>query len=616
MTSVVDPIVQKIIYLLAAGWPTHRIVAGIMLWRDIPFTTDLVEQAHGSGASLMLAHKSYCERTLRCRAVIHMTRSIINPDPHNRKLAALHRLLQLEENRIVQASAFRTFYKEKFPTVARSLGVATVESTDALVVMARAREMFDALPRRVKQAWVVRGVKRKETEQMQIQANCQLIRQDIMLLERRHAEWVSTFGLCNHLTSSCLDSVGLQGLLDCFNSTSASTVNELKHGALTCPPLLSEEHQVKVMTAAQSSQSKLSTLPWWARHFALHRDLFLGTAVACLERDAEHAYMFVLGIQRPLCAIFWKLRRREVILPAYETLDPLMLLWVADRRYEWDILPMACYDEQGLPFEEDDDLVVFHGLRYSDHAVFTNHSAEAFEDFVSQHPPLKEGGEDHPQARGKVTRPSSEREKLKQEFPWLKETDFERASGFDRPRRLSHKRKADDLVSHSSDSDVADSEKDADDDVDSDCLNELDLLREHYEADNMAGDGFVVKVLGGKWTKKNIGVAADRVATVFRGDFAKTWCQLYDWPKMMSWSFAKYGQDAAYVMAREAQSRGEFFFRLWANSEDEEDVSYTEEDVAGYTEQEGFLSWLVAQLATSVPFTRALLLRDMVPQNY
>ena len=86
---IADPVAASIRSLLDVGESREYIAGAVGMWLDIPATTDLVEEAHGGGASLKRDHKAYGERTLRARSVIHQTRALVHASPFDRRMAKL-----------------------------------------------------------------------------------------------------------------------------------------------------------------------------------------------------------------------------------------------------------------------------------------------------------------------------------------------------------------------------------------------------------------------------------------------------------------------------------------------------------------------------------------------
>ena len=59
---IVDPTTKKIWILLDIGWDRAALLKALKLLRDLPFSVQLCEKAHGSGAKLMALHQAYGSR--------------------------------------------------------------------------------------------------------------------------------------------------------------------------------------------------------------------------------------------------------------------------------------------------------------------------------------------------------------------------------------------------------------------------------------------------------------------------------------------------------------------------------------------------------------------------
>ena len=81
---------------------------------------------------------------------------------------------------------------------------------------------------------------------------------------------------------------------------------------------------------------------------------------------------------------------------------------------------------------------------------------------------------------------------------------------------------------------------------------------------------FWLKVLGGRWTARHIGVPADRVATFARSGDARAFCRRFDMPSMSSFSFRKFGEANAVETCRGVQRKLLYFFMIWMEADDPE----------------------------------------------
>lgn len=145
-------------------------------------------------------------------------------------------------------------------------------------------------------------------------------------------------------------------------------------------------------------------------------------------------------------------------------------------------------------------------------------------------------------------------------------------------------------------------------------VNELAALRgEAYdpEEENM---GFYTRILGGAWAAKHKSVTADAVSAFARGGLPTTWCRLYGWPRQMSAYYSKHGQMGAHMLAKEWARRSHYFYWMWATSEDE-DFSYTDEQLRSYSMSLEWLEFMTELPTESESFGRGSQINRLLPRQ-
>ena len=614
-TGVADETTTKIKFIMQAGWPVDVLARGIDMWNDIPCSTDLVEQAHGSGASLMKHHKLYCERTLRCRSVIHQCRALVHPSLLDKTMAKLQAQLTKTEEADVKVSAFQAFYSATSAAVSSEIAAMQPGFVRQQHVLRRCRALFAALTRRTRREWENRARAMQERKLEDQSATCASLASIMRLEQQRSDEWIEHHGAPNHMDSCRLDLQSLERLVEVFNSTRSASVEDWQANGLPSPSLPSEEQQALLLRTSEKYNVDPRACPWWARHFALNRDLFRGTALFVEAAETSESWLFLLATQKPLGVVFLRLRRRDRILPDFNGNE-----WRPNPlgRTEFDVLPWQCVEDRCITVPADSELSILPDLRFEDGIVFTYHPSEPFESFVRRHPHLEVSYSGARASRAQPVKPRSDREKLRCEFPWLTEEDLDRACGFTRipagKRSRLHEASFDDELA---DEPPAFDERsdDQQEEVDIDVVREqLACVRAQYEEDLGDDDGFHVKILGGKWTAEHIGTIADRVSANARGQAAMEWCAEFKWPRMTSFAFNRYSEVGAVELAREVARRANHFYRLWLWSDDDP-FRYTPEHLESYIEDFEWLDWMCAQDPNSVSFARGQLLRQMLPKN-
>ena len=79
------------------------------------------------------------------------------------------------------------------------------------------------------------------------------------------------------------------------------------------------------------------------------------------------------------------------------------------------------------------------------------------------------------------------------------------------------------------------------------------------------------------------GEAADGCSGFARGGAVQRWCRRHGIPRQAAFYFGKYGRDAACELAREFCRRGEYFYQLDLEAEDD-NFEYTDSHVSAYLE--------------------------------
>jgi hypothetical protein len=137
-------------------------------------------------------------------------------------------------------------------------------------------------------------------------------------------------------------------------------------------------------------------------------------------------------------------------------------------------------------------------------------------------------------------------DKLLEEYPWLKASDF--ATAVDAAYRKST---GGDGGGHGSGAGKSLLElEDISEKVLLEALDELDAKREEFEDDTEEQLHFYVRVLGSRWTKAFKGVSADCVCASARAH-CRFWCDLYGMQQSESYAFSEYGEHDSMMLANE-----------------------------------------------------------------
>ena len=123
----------------------------------------------------------------------------------------------------------------------------------------------------------------------------------------------------------------------------------------------------------------------------------------------------------------------------------------------------------------------------------------------------------------------------------------------------------------------------------------------------------MTQIRGGRWTKANLGTAADCVAgSAVKGALA-AFCLQYSLARMTSYSFAKYGEPAALLMAKEWCRRMEFYYQRFLEGDD--GFRFGPNASEGYEPLPEWTRFFADQHAGTATYNRAVAIQSMAPVN-
>lgn len=122
--EALDPTSQKIRDLVRAGYPLHRVAAGVRLMAGAHWTSTSVEQGHGSAAVLHKLHSQYGANTLCQRSMLHMFRNLASLGLAEGSMAdrAARKESSLLRRRPQHLTGRQMFLKDLMSSVKRSHG--------------------------------------------------------------------------------------------------------------------------------------------------------------------------------------------------------------------------------------------------------------------------------------------------------------------------------------------------------------------------------------------------------------------------------------------------------------------------------------------------------------
>jgi hypothetical protein len=588
------------------------VLEGVLrLCREAPCCTNLVEQGHGSGAATLQAHSQFGTRSLQVRSSIHQCRALFSSLPRQHLIERLDKAISKKLRAIngprYEARCAFLLFLQNDPYHERPDDMNP--SAWSKVCFAAHRERFYKLP------WA---------QQMEFQAEADVIDMRRMSLwqdelrelqERRSsalhqlAEDLDEVASKPNLVSS--HRLGIDDLHRCADvvesvrsSTTLAAMREqlLKSTEEPDPGML----QLLRGLATNFEQPSVRP-PDWIRIIALNREVFYGTAVyQTIDEGGE--------IPNQVCLPLIALQRPYLVVWLFLELVPTR--WVAhmgapcDLEPQANVMPRFSFDllqfsSDPTVFSDDGrELWVLEGLVFSEgSSVLAPCSPVRFRHFA------KHLVNDPAPARAAKKRPRrpkapSIREKLLDEFPWLKaadlDDDYEELDGEEKEEVGEEEDQAPDIV-------IGEDEYEA-------IRQEMLEKRAEFRIED-EDKFFYVRQRGGDSNVARIGRALDCAAMFARKGLAVQFCDKYGFPKQKSYHYTKYGGEVpANHLIREFARKGHYFCCIWVSHDCDDAFVFSREVIEGFEQDPLWLDFMCALPQESETFAQGMQIVNWQPR--
>jgi hypothetical protein len=260
-----DPVSAKIKVLLSIGFSRERIRRGLLLMREVPFTTDLVEQGHASAALFSKHHETLGEASLCSRSVCHQSRQVFGPSRtdkvRDRIAAAIARLDRRVPSR---ASAKNAFMKHLSTERSKDPLFAHVPAFQRQQAVVRDHHaLFERLTRRDKLEFTLKARDQLRATQVRLAATRAELQADLT----RHDVQVSLaheqVGILNHMDSCRFDGADLEVMCEMMDQlrTDRVAVSALRSRKLEAPCCPSFEEQAIILHTEQEFDFAPAEIP-------------------------------------------------------------------------------------------------------------------------------------------------------------------------------------------------------------------------------------------------------------------------------------------------------------------------------------------------------------------
>jgi hypothetical protein len=618
------------------GLNVDYLVRALSLARKLPCSTNLVEQGHGCGATIMKHHQRIGEAQLRARSTVFACKSLVRKSSIEKRLDRLRQ--QLDELQSVRSkgtvakdSGFHVFLEEVSIDIAREVASEQLPFHEAR----RKRKLLEhdrwaELPQLSHARYNAEALNRRSSKQSLRAAEVAGLRNEIALLTERCSAELAMFGVTNHMSSCRFSPTDLRHLAELYDAFDGPTLERLEGRRFEAPEAPSDADVEMFEGIYKSLAPPDLPAPQWLPWLAVYRDRFSNTAF--VNDDASGvAWAFLYASQNPRFAIFLKLQRRAIVLPSFENMSPLEALECGvspfDRAYDYAD-PLQFASDETVPFAAlgvDDGIGVLEGLRFRRRGVSMCMPIETFLSIVNGFPPPR-------QTVVKVSsrpkrKPAGRAEliaELRKLHPWLTDEDV-KACG----RRRSEASKAPKAVDGvdglgdgavgggGGDSDDGSGDDSADEPLEVDELSEvsdgLEALHHEYAPLEAHESAFRMRVRTKRVKDGGGKVAHNVVVAEARFEATRRWCDSYEWPPNKEFAFSVYGHEVGVRLATEFLRRSNYYFNIWLTSGDE-DYRFDENDDK-IADVLGFVDWMLTLDVDSRIYARAKELRELFPVN-
>ena len=595
-----DPVASKMQTLALMGFEAE-VEAGLKLVREASFSTTLVEQAHGSGASIMRRHPQLGDIVLMDRMTVHNGRALLHPSQH--ELAHLRLSERIAEVDVgIRNTAYTTerqAYVQMLIDQIKKRRVYGGPSEHAMhgSVFQNHGAHFRALTGEQKAVLHTRASAHRKRRIDDLVEARQHLQGEMDLLRLRHIDSQKD-GIVNHLSSVRFQDSEYARFSELWEEgVAANVLNQTM-----APP---EPVPLAFESLIQEQMRKINTPgappPQWLSTLTTHREAFDGCGLfAVNSHDRDMVYKLVLSIAQPYRAIFLECKRcpPQPMARRYDI-------------YSYDSLKFL--DQTEVPWQSGDEIMVCPDMSYYGervHSVGEPEPWSVFTRFLRKRTAEPRSGPSDSRSRT-ATDPEVLR-LLQMEFPWLTLAQLEAlltkkvltCSGSGGGRGSSSGSRAE-----------SPGNLDLAEDIVAAVSQDLMTLRE--EVGHGAGvDFFTVRVLGGQWSMQRFKQMATDVGCFPKDQSVRVWRSAVGWPPapgQRNFAVRKFGLAGARMLASEMCRRGNHFMSAWEQSGKPGGFDFLPV-AASYRSNDEYDTWFDALPVSGDCFKAAMVIRGLIPR--
>ena len=595
-------IAQKVQALLRMDFSREVIKEGLLLLRDVHWSTASCEQGHGSAAVIAKVHRGYGVAMLTQRALIHMARNLLpsGDDALADAQAARAALASLERRQPQKITGRHVFFRDAVAAFSANQGRLGVGSSRPQRKLLRGHSAaYSELSQEEKGVYDRVAAQMRLSREHELQDAVKMAQAEYALATKRAAEEARHRGVQLRDSSCRWTASDLAVMAVMFDGPDfgRARVEQLRASALRAPaPPPDSVRRALEECDAGSAADGAARAPPWVTTICRQRDAFASCAFLFTTAGEIKAYLFLFAKLSPMSATFAPLTFTQPTSPCLELVTDAERSGLLSSycEFEFEVEWGKFATESDIFVGEATEIAVLPQCFMPEGSLVRSHC-----DLVPL--TLMAAGPEPPCGKGERARDADP--DLVARHPWLAQY---------------MKPPADAAKGGTTSDGLGDLPVDADahplDDEEIDAAFEA-LRRKRLEWADFGGvaDGdFVTTILGGGWTAANRGVAFDSVKAYARAKDVKTWCRRYGLQDAATYAFREYGDELASVLSLAWCHRMQWYYSQWASAADGNHV-FKAADHDLYVEEEIFTT-VVGCLAEHDPAARrAGQIRDLRP---
>ena len=610
------PVSQQLATYLGMGGEERNVLAVLELLQQCSFTTMGVEQQHGSYATVHRLHPEYGLQTLSTRGFLHSCRALLQSSQDAAVVDQLQRLETKLEKKQPNKVGGRSMFLQEMLTKSEARDLHNPSSVQGpghtvfslqQAVLQSASQAWKSMPHADKARYDQLALRYSQLQIQLLNDQKEELRQRMALaLQRQAGSQQSAAMSRNILSCGRFSEIELERFRRVYHKNKHLLLPfQQKHAELQTTPPLPSELEMEMLHKHWPSKSKSTSEapPPWLRHVAAQRDYFQDTVFMQSTNTGPVAYLLLFVKRSPVQGVVMQV---DIAVsqrccegsshssgPAYPSFSKWTFKPCFPRKFQ--LLHEGLFTEGALFFVRnvfwEDGLL--HSMDSSEELSLWLHSFRVH------------ASKQHQDTEGKAPKLSHTYQPEAEANPWIK--DYLSMPPASSRQQSSQNKGTPATSSRAPVSSMDDAEVDG-------VWEALAARRAAWkESQGVVQEHFSTQIRGGRWTKLNLGTEADCVAAMAAKGAPSAFCIQFSLARMSSYSFAKYGERAALLMAQEWCRRMEHFYQLYLQGDDA--FRFDSTALPSYEPSSEWTAFFAELHAGTATFNRAVAIQGLRPVN-